>query len=229
MALAAGVRRARPRRWPARLAWALWALVVLGLTVVTPWLNQLARQAGRTDLGSDADSVAYGLVAFSAATGDFLVAILGNAGREQIMLETGIALGLSRPVLLIREPATAVPASLEGLPQVLLGDADPADSLRFQLEVFLQTLKPAPARRQSPPHPGYYSYDFQGWHFVVLNTTCSVLPDQNCGGAMLTWLKQDLAAHPAKCTVVMGHHPYFASASPFYGIQSCLRSGQPWS
>jgi hypothetical protein len=74
MALAAGVRRARPRRWPARLAWALWALVVLGLTVVTPWLNQLARQAGRTDLGSDADSVAYGLVAFSAATVGALLA-----------------------------------------------------------------------------------------------------------------------------------------------------------
>jgi hypothetical protein len=74
MALAAGVRRARPRRWPARLAWALWALVVLGLTVVTPWLNQLARQVGRTDLGSGADSVAYGLVAFSAATVGALVA-----------------------------------------------------------------------------------------------------------------------------------------------------------
>jgi hypothetical protein len=74
MALAAGVRRARPRRWPARLAWALWALVVVGLTVVTPWLNQLARQAGRTDLGSDATSVAYGLVAFSAATVGALLA-----------------------------------------------------------------------------------------------------------------------------------------------------------
>ena len=74
MALAAGVRRARPRRWPATLAWALWALVVVGLTVVTPWLNQLARQAGRTDLGSDATSVAYGLVAFSAATVGALLA-----------------------------------------------------------------------------------------------------------------------------------------------------------
>jgi hypothetical protein len=54
-------------------------------------------------------------------SGDFLVAILGNTGREQVMLETGIALGLSRPVLLIREPATVVPASLEGLPQGLVG------------------------------------------------------------------------------------------------------------
>jgi hypothetical protein len=74
MALAAGGRRARPRRWPARLAWALWALVVVGLTAATPRLNQLARQVGRTDLGSDATSVAYGLVAFSAATVGALLA-----------------------------------------------------------------------------------------------------------------------------------------------------------
>jgi hypothetical protein len=55
------------------LAWALWTLVVLGLGV-TPWLNQLARQAGRSDLGSDADTVIYGLVAVSAATVGAVVA-----------------------------------------------------------------------------------------------------------------------------------------------------------
>jgi hypothetical protein len=73
MALTTGARPARPRRWPARLAWALWTLVVLGLTA-TPRLNQLARQAGRTDLGSNATNVAYGLVAFSAATVGALLA-----------------------------------------------------------------------------------------------------------------------------------------------------------
>jgi hypothetical protein len=61
MALAAGGRPAWLRRWPARLAWVLWALVVLGLAA-TPSLDQLARQAGRTDLGSNATMVAYGLV-----------------------------------------------------------------------------------------------------------------------------------------------------------------------
>jgi hypothetical protein len=46
----------------------LWALVMLGLPVVV-WLQQLARQAGRSDLvGSDADTIIYGLVAVSAAT-----------------------------------------------------------------------------------------------------------------------------------------------------------------
>ena len=39
----------RPRRWPAGLAWALWALAMLGLAVV-PWMDRLLRQAGRPDL-----------------------------------------------------------------------------------------------------------------------------------------------------------------------------------
>ena len=39
----------RPRRWTAGLAWALWALAMLGLAAV-PWLDQLLRQAGRADL-----------------------------------------------------------------------------------------------------------------------------------------------------------------------------------
>ena len=36
----------RPRQWPAVLAWALWALVMLGLAVV-PWIDRLTIRAGR--------------------------------------------------------------------------------------------------------------------------------------------------------------------------------------
>jgi hypothetical protein len=67
MAVTAGGGLAGPRWRPAGLAWALWTLVLLGLPVVV-WLNQLARQAGVSDLGSDADTIIYGLVAVSAAT-----------------------------------------------------------------------------------------------------------------------------------------------------------------
>jgi hypothetical protein len=42
-------RRTRPRWWPGVAAWALWALVMLGLAAV-PWLDGLLRQAGRADL-----------------------------------------------------------------------------------------------------------------------------------------------------------------------------------
>jgi hypothetical protein len=67
MSIITGGRLAWPRWRPTGLAWALWTLAVLGLTV-TPWLNQQARQAGRSDLGSDANTAIYGLVAVSAAT-----------------------------------------------------------------------------------------------------------------------------------------------------------------
>jgi hypothetical protein len=45
-----GTRPVRTHRLPARLAWLLWALAMLGLTTL-PWLDHLLRQAGRPDLG----------------------------------------------------------------------------------------------------------------------------------------------------------------------------------
>ena len=45
---AAGPLAGRPR-WPAVLAWALWALATLGIALI-PWLDHLLRQAGRADL-----------------------------------------------------------------------------------------------------------------------------------------------------------------------------------
>src|SRR5512132_3834548 len=45
-AVASAVRRARPRWWPAGLAWALWALAMLGLVAVF-WMEVLLRRAGR--------------------------------------------------------------------------------------------------------------------------------------------------------------------------------------
>jgi hypothetical protein len=49
MAVTGAARLARPRRWPAGLAWMLWALVILGLAVVA-WQDHLLREAGRPDL-----------------------------------------------------------------------------------------------------------------------------------------------------------------------------------
>ena len=39
----------RPRRWAAALAWALWALAMLGLAAA-PWMDRLTIRAGRPDL-----------------------------------------------------------------------------------------------------------------------------------------------------------------------------------
>jgi len=62
----------------------------------------------------------------------------------------------------------------------------------------------------------YYSYDVAGWHFIAL-TQCawssnSYPPNGLCGTSspQLTWLNNDLAAHPGACTIAYWHEPRFA-------------------
>jgi len=61
--------RTEPKqRWPGRLAWALWALAVLGLASV-PWFDRLTRQAGRPELTQlNASTIPYLLAIVVAAT-----------------------------------------------------------------------------------------------------------------------------------------------------------------
>jgi hypothetical protein len=64
----------RPRRWTAGLAWALWLASLLCLAAV-PWLDQLLRQAGRTDLVQFDPDVAIPVLALvSSATVGAVVA-----------------------------------------------------------------------------------------------------------------------------------------------------------
>ena len=49
MNLTVATRLTRPRWWPGVAAWVLWALTMLGIVVIA-WLDQLSRQAGRSDL-----------------------------------------------------------------------------------------------------------------------------------------------------------------------------------
>jgi len=68
MAVTSSARPTRPHQWAAGLAWALWALILLGLPVIA-WLDQLLRQAGRPELTwSQASGVPYLVAAVSAAT-----------------------------------------------------------------------------------------------------------------------------------------------------------------
>jgi hypothetical protein len=61
------------------------------------------------------------------------------------------------------------------------------------------------------PTKGYYSYDVGAWHVVALNSNCSSVGGCASGSPQLAWLKADLAAHPAKCTLAYWHHPLFSS------------------
>lgn len=60
--------------------------------------------------------------------------------------------------------------------------------------------------RAGNPSRGFYSYDLGGWHLVALNSNCSAVSCAT-GSAQERWLRADLAAHPAACTLAYWHHP----------------------
>jgi PKD repeat protein len=62
------------------------------------------------------------------------------------------------------------------------------------------------------PTKGYYSFDIGAWHAVVLNSNCSQVGGCGASSAQATWLRADLAAHPASCTLAIWHHPRFSSS-----------------
>jgi hypothetical protein len=61
------------------------------------------------------------------------------------------------------------------------------------------------------PGQGYYSYDLDRWHVIVLNTNCSDAGGCHPGSPQHTWLSADLAAHPNSCTLAYWHIPLFSS------------------
>src|SRR5438552_6412454 len=61
------------------------------------------------------------------------------------------------------------------------------------------------------PKQGYYSYDAGAWHVVVLNSGSPSLVPTTATSPQVQWLRADLAAHPARCTLAYWHHPLFYS------------------
>jgi hypothetical protein len=57
---------------------------------------------------------------------------------------------------------------------------------------------------------GWYSYDYGGWHVVVLNSNCGVV---GCdpGSPQLQWLARDLARADPSCLLAYWHHPRWSS------------------
>jgi hypothetical protein len=56
---------------------------------------------------------------------------------------------------------------------------------------------------------GYYSYDVGSWHIVALNSECDQVGGCTFDSPQGMWLKADLAAHPAQCTLAYWHRPYW--------------------
>jgi len=67
--------------------------------------------------------------------------------------------------------------------------------------------------RAGPPDKGWYSFDLGSWHLVALNSNCEQVGGCHPGSEQERWLRADLAAHPARCTLAYWHHPRFSSGS----------------
>ena len=65
---------------------------------------------------------------------------------------------------------------------------------------------------------GYYSYELGGWHVVMLNSNLNV----GTGSPQETWLRADLAANQARCTIAIFHHPRFSSGP--HGSSAAMQS-----
>ena len=61
-----------------------------------------------------------------------------------------------------------------------------------------------------PRGDAWYSFDMGSWHIVVLNANCGVV---GCGpgSRQEQWLRNDLIAHPSRCSIAMWHQPRVAS------------------
>jgi Calcineurin-like phosphoesterase len=68
-----------------------------------------------------------------------------------------------------------------------------------------------------PRGKGYYSFDVGSWHLIALNSNCTRpadttdVVDCGVGSEQERWLRADLAAHPASCTLAYWHHARWSS------------------
>jgi len=61
------------------------------------------------------------------------------------------------------------------------------------------------------PSRGWYSFDVGTWHVVVLNADCDLASTPCTVSQQESWLRSDLAAHPAACTLAVVPSPRFSS------------------
>jgi acid phosphatase type 7 len=63
------------------------------------------------------------------------------------------------------------------------------------------------------PGKAYYSFDLGTWHIISLNSECEDIGGCRAESPEGRWLQQDLAQHPAKCTLAYFHKPLFSSGA----------------
>jgi chitodextrinase len=70
------------------------------------------------------------------------------------------------------------------------------------------------------PGKGWYSYNIGAWHVVALNSNCSSVGGCSAGSPQELWLRADLAANSAPCTLAVWHHPRFSARLATSSVQA---------
>lgn len=55
----------------------------------------------------------------------------------------------------------------------------------------------------------YYSYNYGGWHVIVLDSEASMTDTS----LQMDWLREDLIENPSQCTMAMFHHPRWSTGN----------------
>jgi hypothetical protein len=66
--------------------------------------------------------------------------------------------------------------------------------------------------RAGPEGSHWYSFSIGDWHVVSLNSNCRRVGSCDSGSPQERWLRADLAAHKAACTLAFWHEPRFSSS-----------------
>lgn len=70
------------------------------------------------------------------------------------------------------------------------------------------------------PGQGYYAYMAGDWHVISLNSNCREV-GCNAGSPQERWLREQLEASNAGCTLAYWHHPLFSSGS--HGVDDSMK------
>lgn len=180
-----------------------------------------------------------GTIPYGAAQGDPVIAAAGDIACDPSNANFSGRLSWSCQM----KATSDLLAGMDLTAVLALGDTQYEDGAlrKFQLSYdptwgrFKQITRPVPGNHEygttkaagyfayfgdaaGDPDRGYYSFDIGAWHLIALNSNCGAVGGCGAGSPQERWLRADLAAHPARCTLAYWHHPRFSSG--FHGTNA---------
>lgn len=81
---------------------------------------------------------------------DFVIGVLHDLARENVLLELGMAIGLNKPLMLLKAGESALPSDLSNFPHFAT-DLQDKKLLSFQLDLFIRGLEGKPRAKRTFP------------------------------------------------------------------------------